>query len=414
MVDFHGRVFGEHLVEGVGETAFVAAARRTDGETEHRLREADRTHAHVAVFRIAVQNRTVAQFVDLRGGADVARGEHVGFGRVLALQNQRVSDLDGLLVVVDVEDGILRDLALMDAEDADLADVRVVDDLEDLRDDGRVLVGLRGEGFAVAANEERFIGFGRTRKVTDDDLHEVADADEVLGRHEAHRNDVAFAKGLRDERMERTRVDGALFEIAFELFVVFFHDAFDEGAVDVGDAHDVGFAFFTFEAVDDVRVVLRGKVDREDARTPDRLHFGEEFFEVGFGDVELVDDDHAAELAFGRHVHHALREEIHALGGVDHGRDGLDGVKRREVLADVVGVPRGVEHVNAHGGEVRHGRVDVGDRQADRVADFLFQGVVVAHRVPAFDRAGFGNHAAAVEHGFDEGGLAAGAVPYQG
>ena len=74
-----------------------------------------------------------------------------------------MSGLDGLFLVVDVEDGVLRDRALMHAEDADFADVGVVHDLEDLGDDGQILVRLRHEGCAVGIKKERVVGFRRAR-----------------------------------------------------------------------------------------------------------------------------------------------------------------------------------------------------------------------------------------------------------
>ena len=360
-----------------------------------------------------MKDRAVGEFIDLGEGADVARAEEVGFGRVLALEEQRVSGFHALLVVVDVERGVLLDCALMDAEDADLADVRVIDDLEDLGDDGQILFRTRDERRAVGMDEESVVGFGRARKMADDDLHEVADADQVLRGDEADGDDRAFTQGLRDERVQGARVDAAFLEIVLEHFVVLLDDLFNEGAMDFTDAENVGFSFVLVEAVDDDGAVVGGKVDRENARTPDFLQVQKQLFEVDVGCVELVDHDHAAQTAFLGDVHHAARQKLDALGGVDDGADGLDGVKRGHVLTDVVGVPRGVEHVNAHGGEVGKSCVDVSDGQTDGVLDLLFKRVVVAHRVAALNGAEFGNHAGAVEHGFDEGSLAAGAVPHQ-
>ena len=66
--------------------------------------------------------------------------------------------------------------------------------------------------------------------------------------------------------------------------------------------------------------------------------------------------------------------------------------------------------MDADRGEIGHGGVDVRDGEADRVADLLLKRVVVAHRAAALDAAELGNHAGAIEHRLDEGGLSAGAV----
>ena len=83
-----------------------------------------------------------------------------------------------------------------------------------------------------------------------------------------------------------------------------------------------------------------GRLIGENARAPDFAHLFEEPLKVGVGIVELVDDDHAAETAIGGDLHHAAREEFDALGRIDDGGDGLDGVERREVLAEIVRIPR--------------------------------------------------------------------------
>ena len=411
--DDHRRVFGLHLLEHFAHAAFIAAAGGLDGKAVHGFRECDRTHVNASEFRVAVNDRAVTQFVDLGDGADVTRAERVGFSRILALQNERMRSLDALLAVVDVDDGVLLHRALMHAEDTDLADVRVVDDLEDLSDERQILVGYGLVGRAVGIEEERVVGFGRTRQMANDHLHEVADADEVLRGGKADGDHMAFAQCLRNERMEQARVNVTFLEILLEHLIVFFDDALDEGTVHVLNAHDVRFTCVAVEAVDHAGAVLGRKVDRQNAGTPGFTKFFEQFFEIRVGRVALIDDNHAAEVALIGRLHHADCEEFRTLRGVNDGCDGFDGIKRREVLTKVVGIARGVEHVNAYGREVGHGRVDMRHGKANRVLNLLFERVVVAHGVAALDAAEFGNHAGTVEHGFDEGSLAAGAVPYQ-
>ena len=355
----------------------------------------------------------VLKFVDLGERADVARRKEIRFLRVLALQNERTRCLDRLLAVVDIKDGISPDRALVHAEDADLADEGVVHNLEDLSDDREVLVRIGAEGRSVLLLEERFIGFAGMRQVADDHLHEVADADEVLRRSEADRDDMSFAERLGDERVQKPRVDMAFLEVALEHFVILLDHALDEGAMNVFNGHDVAVAVLAIEAVDDVRAVARRKVDRQNARAPRFTQFLQTLLKIGIRQVELIDDDHAAEPALLGSLHHPAREKFRTARRVNHGADGFHGVERREVLAEIVGVARGIEDVNADRRKVRHGRVHVSNREADGMSNLFFECVVVAHRVAAFNAAELRNHAGAVEHGLDQRGFAAGTVADQ-
>ena len=365
VLDRHRRVFALHLCEHFVHAAFVAPACRTNGKTVHRTREVDGTHADAAVHRIAVNDGTVLKFVDLGESTDVARRKEIRFLGVLALQNERARRLDRLLAVVDVKDGVSSDRALMHAEDADLADEGVVHDLEDLSNDRKVLVRIGAEGRPVLLLEERLIGFAGMRQVADDHLHEVADADEVLRRSEADRDDVTLAERLGDERVQKPRVDMAFLEVALEHFVVLFDHALDEGAMNVLNGHDVAVAVLAVEAVDDVRAVARREVDGQDARSPRFAQLLEALFKIGIREVELVDDDHAAEAALLGRFHHPAREKLRAARRVDHGADRFHGVECGKVLTKIVRVARGVEDVNADRRKVRHGRIHVRNREAD-------------------------------------------------
>ena len=68
--------------------------------------------------------------------------------------------------------------------------------------------------------------------------------------------------------------------------------------------------------------LLAGRLIGE-RRPPDFLQVQKQLFEVDVGCVELVDHDHAAQTAFLGDVHHAARQKLDALGGVDDGADGL-------------------------------------------------------------------------------------------
>ena len=361
-----------------------------------------------------MQDATVGKFVNLVESADVAGVQFVGFKRVFALQNQRTGSLDGLLVVVDVQSGTGSDATLMYAEDADLADERVAHDLEDVSHDGQRLVGLSLIGSAFLVDELSIVGFARRGQVADDHLHEVANADEVLRRGEAHRNDVGFSQGLRHGAVKSGGIHIAFFEIFFHRFVVDFHDAFDEGAVNIAHRHDVAFARILVKAVDDAGAALGGKVDRQNAVAEGFLEFVKKFMKVDVGSIDLVDDDHAAQSALFGPFHHAARHQFDALGGVDHHSNRFDGVKSGQRLTNVVRAPRGVNDVNAHRGQVGHSGVDVRHGHTKRVTDRFFLRVVVAYGIAAFDGAGFSDGAGTNQHSFDKTRLAGSAVPDQG
>lgn len=163
--------------------------------------------------------------------------------------------------------------------------------------------------------------------------------DPGLRGDEADGDDRAFTQGLRDERVQGARVDAAFLEIVLEHFVVLLDDLFNEGAMDFTDAENVGFSFVLVEAVDDDGAVVGGKVDRENARTPDFLQVQKQLFEVDVGCVELVDHDHAAQTAFLGDVHHAARQKLDALVASMTAQTDLTASRRGHVLTDVVGVP---------------------------------------------------------------------------
>lgn len=62
------------------------------------------------------------------------------FQTCFALQDQRVRGFDAFLAVVNVDDAVLCDHALMYAEDADFAYVGIVHYLEDLSNERQILI----------------------------------------------------------------------------------------------------------------------------------------------------------------------------------------------------------------------------------------------------------------------------------
>ena len=176
---------------------------------------------------------------------------------------------------------------------------------------------------------------------------------------------MTLAERLGDERVQKPRVDMAFLEVALEHFVVLFNHALDEGAVNVLDGHDVAVAVLAVEAVDDVRAVACREIDGQHARSPRFAQLLEALFKIGIREIELIDDDHAAEPALLGRFHHPAREKLRAARRVDHCADRFHGVECRKVLTEIVRVARGVEDVNADRRKVRHGRIHVRNREAD-------------------------------------------------
>ena len=410
VVNGQGRVFGEHLLEHFAHAAFVAPARGLDREAEHRTRIGRTRQTDARVRGIGVKHRAVVELFHLCEGANVARAQLVGFHGVLSLKDEGAHHLEGLFGVPGVELHPRLDRAAVHAEDADLAHKGVAHHLEDAGDDRLAGFGRHDDALALGVHKRRLIRFRLRGHVADDDLHEVPKTNHLLGARKAHRDDVTFAQRLRDRGVQRRRIRRPRFKVALHRFVVYFHHALDEGAVHVRDGHDVGLALVVREAVDHVRAAFGGEVDGENAVPEGVAQFAQEALQVHARGVNLVDDDHAAEVALFGPLHHAAGHEFNALDGVHNHRDVFDGVESGKRLPGVVRVPRGVDHVNAHGREFGKRGVHVDDGGPKRMADGLFLRIVVADGRSFFNAAGFAQRAAAHEHGLDEARLSDGAV----
>ena len=216
----------------------------------------------------------------------------------------------------------------MHAENADLADKRVAHHLKDTGNHGLVRIGCNMHGVTLCVHKGRGIGFHRCGHMADDDLDEVADTDQVFGACEAHRDDVAFAEGLGDRGVQRTRIGVAFFEVLFHRGVVDFHHALNKGAVHVRDRHDVAFACVAVKAVDDAGHALGGKVNGKHAVTERFFEFAKKLRQIHTLGINLIDHNHAAVAAAARPLHHAAGHEFNALGGINHHDDVFNGIKR--------------------------------------------------------------------------------------
>ena len=160
------------LGEGGADFLFVAAGFGRDGQAVHRRGIHHRPQVNAVQIVVVVEHVAEVDGVDLGDGADFAGDELLGFAVVLALDVEDVAELDGLFVVADVDLGVGRAFALVDAEDGQLADERVGGDLEDMGQQRLVGIfgvfkgafarrGVAGEEWAGIA----FRGLGKCRSI---------------------------------------------------------------------------------------------------------------------------------------------------------------------------------------------------------------------------------------------------------
>ena len=122
---------------------------------------------------------------------------------------------------------------------------------------------------------------------------------------------------------------------------------------------------------------------------------------VGFGVVDLVDDDRAAEIARLRVLHHAARAVFDAAAGVDDDRDGFHRGERRKRGAAEIRISGSVDEVDVDGRAVGGG-VEACDRGVDGVAAFLFDRIEIGDRRASLDAACRLDRAAGMQQGFEE------------
>ncbi len=277
----------------------------------------------------------------------------------------------------------------MHAEHAHFADEGVHDDLEHVREHVR-LRARNGEEFlrirALALQERRRVALGRVRREVDDDVEQRLDPHDVLRRGEAHRDQVAFAQRLLERRVQLLRAYFTLLEVFLHQRLVHFHHLVDERRVRLLDRGEIRLAVGIEEAVDHLFSALGGQVDRQAFLADRRADALDQRREVGVLRVDLVDDDHAAQIALRRPLEHAVGGELHAGLGVHHDHRGLDRGERADRLPHEVRRPRRVDQVNMG---VLPGKID--DGGVERVPVLLLERVEIADGVAPLDAAGRGD-----------------------
>ena len=281
--------------------------------------KSQRREVDVVVLGGVVQHGVEVDLVDLGDRArcrPAARCAHLDV--VLALQHEQVADLERLAAVADVELAVARDRALVHAEDAQLADERVDRDLEHVRQHVLRRVG-RGRASARRRRPRRrrksgglaSVGFGQQ---LDDHVEQLGHAGAGARRDEAHRDQVAFAQRLLERRVQLGRRRRRLLRGSGRRSRRRPRPPARpaRGAPRRrGRSRTVPVA--VEEAVDHLRAAARRAGSAAGIRLPKAAWIcaSTPGRSTPCG-VDLVDDDHAVELARGRVLHHAHRHRLDA------------------------------------------------------------------------------------------------------
>jgi hypothetical protein len=211
----------------------------------------------------------------------------------------------------------------------------------------------------------------------------------------------------RDEaRAQARQIDRLAAEVALEQGVVDLDARLEHLLMDRGHRAEVGLAGVVIEAVDHVGAALGRQVDAVEVGPEAGAQPLEHAGQRGRREVDLVDDDHAGQAELARGGVQAAGRQIDAGRGVDDEDRGLDRGQRGQGVADEVGVPRRVDHVDlaALMGREQH-------RRADRMVVGPGLRLVVAGRGGVLDRTHARDRAGAVEDGLGQGRLAGAGPP---
>jgi hypothetical protein len=165
-------------------------------------------------------------------------------------------------------------------------------------------------------------------------MQQFLDPGAGLGRGEQDGNQVAFAQRLLERRVQRggARV-GAILEVLGEQVLVFLDDLVDQRAVGGGDRFEIGVAGIVFEHFDDIGRAMRRQVEQHALLAEALADVGDQAGQIEVVGIDLVDDDHPAQLALGGVAHHALGHQFDAGLRVDDDQRGIDTGQRGDRLA---------------------------------------------------------------------------------
>ena len=138
---------------------------------------------------------------------------------------------------------------------------------------------------------------------------------------------MAFAQCLLEWIVQLLRLEFlSLLEVQLHEFLVDFDDLVNDLCVCGLDVTECCLVALGLEvAVNDFFAVGRRQVQRQALRAKGVTNFGQQDLEIHFLCVNLVDDDHPAEILFLGRFHHASRDHVDAFLGIDDDGGGLCG-----------------------------------------------------------------------------------------
>ncbi len=342
VLDAKAGVLGLELVHGVRELLLVAVLGRSDGKAEQGDRTLDGAQVVMVLVMGVMEHRIEMDVIDTSHCQDVAGQALVHLDLLVPMQTEQVVDLECFAGIADEQLGVRRDSSLMDTEDTELAAKRVVDHLEDVGQDMPVRVWCDADGLdrsAFALQIEGWITLGRARHKPHQYLQKLWNTGARLGGDETDRDQVGLAKGLLEGVVQLLRGQIlALLQVKLHELFVDLHHLVDDLAVGLRYGGKVRlFPSWLKEAIDHALAAVRRQVDRQAPGAEGLLDPGSQLFELHGLGIDLVDQDHAAQLTAVRCAPHTLRNGLDPGLGVDHYGGGLHGGQNREGAADEIG-----------------------------------------------------------------------------
>ena len=159
---------------------------------------------------------------------------------------------------------------------------------------------------------------------------------------------MSFAQRLLESVVQLFRRElFTLLEIELHQLLVDLDDLIDDARVGFRNGGEIGLPVIgNEEAVRYRLATLGGQVDGQAFGTEFFVDLGEQPFQIRILRVDLVDDDHAAETAFGGRFHHLPGAHFDTGTRIDDDGGGLDGRERNQRPAEKIGIARCVQQVD--------------------------------------------------------------------
>ena len=223
--------------------------------------------------------------------------------------------------------------------------------LEDVREHVLLRVGLGAHRLglvALALHELRRIALGGIGHQLHEDVEQLRDAGAVARRDEAHRDQVALAQRLLEGRVQLLRARPRPSRGRSPSAPRPPRRPGRPARCARPRPRRNPLSPDGLKKQSTTRLAAVGRqVDRQAFLAEGRLELREQPRQVHVLGVDLVDDDHAAEIALPRPLHHAARDHLDAVLGVHHDGRGLHRGQRADRAADEVGQPGRVDEVDA-------------------------------------------------------------------